>query len=267
MGFSRVWGCPEGLTKAQWGQEESSGALWGAGSVLHPTSCSGDGRKDSRSVLGVCCRPFFPPWLCLCAPGVSRAEDAESNAKGSGMISTSNSILPSASSAPEPHGISPEVLILSSSSRLSHENAAQGSVPRSRELGMGLTPGWREGKASNSPCATPGTASPVPRAPKPGFSSTQNRIPNHGPPSRGVPQPQFPYGGVERKLILRVFPFFFLGFRARREEPWFSPRLGEVQIPADVRGNLTGRGGNASREPGRGLSAPAGEGGREESGS
>lgn len=57
--------------------------------------------------------------LSLCALGVSRAEDAESNAKGSGMISTSNSILPSASSALEPHGNSPEVLILSSSSRLS----------------------------------------------------------------------------------------------------------------------------------------------------
>lgn len=61
-----------------------------------------------------------PSWLWLCALGVSRAEDAESNAKGSGMISTSNSILPSASSALEPHGTSPEVLILSSSSRLSH---------------------------------------------------------------------------------------------------------------------------------------------------
>lgn len=53
-----------------------------------------------------------PLALPLCAPGVSRARDAESDAKGNGMISTSNSILPSASSALEPHGNSPEVLIL-----------------------------------------------------------------------------------------------------------------------------------------------------------
>lgn len=87
--------------------------------LLH---CSGDGRKEERGwallgLLQTLPAPSLP--LSLCAPGVSRAEDAESNAKGSGMISTSNSILPSASSALEPHGNSPEVLILSSSSRLS----------------------------------------------------------------------------------------------------------------------------------------------------
>lgn len=67
-----------------------------------------------------CSRPFpFPPLLFLPALGISRVEDAESNARGSGMISMSNSILPSASSAPEPHGNGPEVLILCSLSRLS----------------------------------------------------------------------------------------------------------------------------------------------------
>lgn len=67
-----------------------------------------------------CSRPFlFPPLLFLRALDISRAEDAESNEKGSGMISVSNSILPSASSAPEPHGNGPEDLILCSLSRMS----------------------------------------------------------------------------------------------------------------------------------------------------
>lgn len=60
-----------------------------------------------------CSRPFLlPASLIPRALIVSRAEDAEANAEGSGMISVSDSILPSASSAPEPHGNGPEVLIL-----------------------------------------------------------------------------------------------------------------------------------------------------------
>lgn len=153
-GHSRVWWCLVGFTKAQWGQKEGGEAQqWGAvgNRICSPSQellhCSGDGRKERRSGWGLLGllqplpSPSLPLPLC-----VSRAQDAESDAKGSDMISTSNSILPSASSALEPHGNSPEVLILCSSSRLSR---AQGSrlSPRApeqdgdREFGMGLALG------------------------------------------------------------------------------------------------------------------------------
>lgn len=118
VGFRRAVGS---LGRVPWGMARCHWISFPSQQLLH---CSGDGRKEERrSVVRVywdCSRPFLlPPLLFLCALGISRAEDAESNAKGSGMISMSNSILPSASSALEPHGNGPEVLIFCSLSRMS----------------------------------------------------------------------------------------------------------------------------------------------------
>lgn len=133
-GHSRIWRCLVGFTKVQWGQKEGGEAqqgavgccgeqdlfsITGAPALLRRWEEGGD-EEHGWGLLGLLqTLPALSLALYLCALGVSRAEDAESNAKGSSMISTSNSILPSASSALEPHGNGPKVLILSSSSRLS----------------------------------------------------------------------------------------------------------------------------------------------------
>lgn len=247
-GHSRIWWGPVGFTKVQRGSEGwwggsagCNGVPWGtvrccwicspSQQLLH---CPGDGRKEERSsVVGVCwdcSRPsLLPPWLFLRALGISRAKDAESNAKGSGMISMSNSILPSASSAPEPHGNGPEVLILCSLSRMSRALCPRAPSSHARlshrtlkqdgdeELGTWLSPGtgsWGMGRKSCK-CtlhrARHGCSHHpwLHRPPKRGCMSMRHRaevwcwfyMGQPQSPSRG------PYWGVERKLILQVSPF------------------------------------------------------------
>lgn len=101
------------------------------------------------------------------------------------MISMSNSILPSASSAPEPHGNGPEVLILCNLLRMSralgprapsaHARLGHGAPKQDgdEEPGTWLSPGTglRGGKAANARCTAPGTAARI----SPGCSDPRTR--------------------------------------------------------------------------------------------
>lgn len=147
-----------------------------------------------------CSRPFlFPPLLFLRALAISRAEDAKSKARGSSMISMSNSILPSASSALEPHGNGPEVLILCSLSRMSralcprapsaHARLSHGAPKQDgdKEPGTWLPPGMGLRGVRRKSCKHPlqrarHGCSRLPWLHRP----PDKGLHQHGPPSQGL---------------------------------------------------------------------------------
>lgn len=214
-------------------------------------------------MVGVCqgCSrsSLFPPLLFLRALGISRAEDAESDAKGSGMISVSNSILPTASSAPEPRGNGPEVLILCSLSRMSR--ALCPGAPSSRASLGHCAPKQDGGEDLGDVALPPETGSrgvrrksrkrPLRRA-RHGSSHhpwlhrpLKKGLHEHGASSRGltlvlhgatpIPVPWAVLGLGEEAWTLG-FSFFpgmeskLTGCRAQRQDSWAFPLLGEEQI-------------------------------------
>jgi len=173
------------------------------------------------------------------------------------MISMSNSILPSASSAPEPHGNGPEVLILCSLSRLSRALCPRAPSSRARlslraprqdgdeDLGTWRCPGMGSRGVRRKSCKHTShrarhrcSRHPCPhRLPERGFMSTAQPSQRWMPVLRGaapVPIPRAILGSGEEAYPLG-FSFFpgiegeLMGLRAQRQDSCAFPLLGEEQ--------------------------------------